>query len=122
MTGPFSDDGAPFSAIGKKELRLPSHKDMLRSFHLDPRLKSLSSYDWWQFESGPHSSSRRSYFGIINTSVNSDNNNTVLIRHLVVQGSFQWIISRYVTRASDVLHFSGCKSFDASCKLFLKFD
>lgn len=44
-------------------------------------------------------------------SVQSDNKWTVPIRHLLVQGSFEWAIGRNVTRRSDVFHYSGGERF-----------
>ena len=98
--GPLVDDGAPHSAIGVAELSLltgiqcKSHQSPLR---LDPKPDHLAEYDWWQYGKGSHSSGRRRILGSVNITAISDSGRDVLIRHLVVAGSSQWLIGRNIS-------------------------
>lgn len=105
-SGPLIDNGSPYSSIGLTVLRSLPHEDASFSIQFDPKPSALSNHVWWQFGTGAHSSARRKRLSSINISCASDNANTVLIRHLIFSGSSQRVITRNVTRASDVLHCS----------------
>lgn len=103
-TGTSVDDGAPFSAIGMTELRLLRHLNPSSPVPLDPIPSSMYQYKWWKFGSGKQSSAKRLITGSVNVTVMTDNNNTVRIIYLVLQGSSQWVVGKNASRASDGLH------------------
>lgn len=107
--GPLLDDGAPYSAIGIVELRLLSGLKHIDARHLEPKPPSIAHFDWWQYGQGDHASTRRRILGSFNITAMSDSANLIRIRHLIVDGSSQWVIGRNVTRESDILHYDGSR-------------
>lgn len=106
--GPLCDDGAPYSGLGHSEL------DMLLSVLLpewdgvlDPIPDSLASRPFWQYGVGTHSSQAMPIIGSISFNAESDDGINVSIRHLVIEGSSQWIIGRNVTTHCDIIHSNG---------------
>lgn len=106
--GPLVDDGAPYSGLGLVELRtfarnlLPQWKG-----ELDPLPNSVVDTPFWQYGSGSHASPKRAILGSILIPAYTTNGNVLQIRHLVIDGSSQWVIRRNVTRKSNIIHRGG---------------
>lgn len=96
--GPWVDDGAPFSAIGKTELQLLCSRIPNEPFGMHEKPAELSQYGHLQYGSGSHASSKRRILGSVMLNANTDNANTTSIRHIVVEGASRWIIGRSLTR------------------------
>ena len=103
--GPLLDDGAPYSAIGLHELKIIS-MDLLPNWSgdLDIVPASLKGCTKWQYGVGEHSSAESEILGSIVLSAISNHGSPVMIRHLVLQGSSQWVVGRNVTTKGDILH------------------
>lgn len=105
IIGPLVDDGAPYSAIGMIELKLlRDHLGLNECFELDPVPKTLNGYTQWQYGTGTHASAARDILGSVMISGHSDNGRCVEIRHLVLDGSSQWVIGKNVTKYANILH------------------
>lgn len=103
--GPLVDDGAPYSAIGQVELMLlRNHLGMNDKVQLEPIPDALNGYTHWQYGVGKHSSDARPILGSVEVNARTDSGREVMIRHLVLDGSSQWVIGKNVTRRSDILH------------------
>lgn len=74
---------------------------------LDPIPDSLASRPFWQYGVGAHASQAKPILGSILLDATSDDGVTVKIRHLVIEGSSQWIIGRNVTTHCDIIHSRG---------------
>lgn len=93
--GPILDSGAPFSAIGVTELivlRKSIGVSPLNSY--DPIPRQLASYKYWKYGVGSQSSSKRLIMVYVVLNCRSDLKCQISIRHLVIQGSSQWLIGR----------------------------
>ena len=101
--GPMVDDGAPYSALGSTELRLLGMTDD----SLDPIPESISSFKFWQFGSGAHSSPAKPILGSKNINFKSYSGQMITICHIVVSGSSPWLIGRNVTTNCDIIHLNG---------------
>lgn len=104
-SGPLLDDGAPYSGLGEKELEALA--PVLLPFWdkvYEPIPASVASCPLWQYGSGTHSSKARKIVGSVVLCATSDQGSPVEIRHLVIEGSSQWIIGRNVTRHCDIEH------------------
>ena len=102
VLGPLVDDGAPYSAIGYIELQLLLNS--VNDVEIDPMPSCLENATQWQYGSGEHSSAPRKILGSYVLTLISDNGNEVRIRHLVLDGSSQWVIGKNVTGKCDILH------------------
>lgn len=100
---PLVDDGAEYSAIGIVELKLLQHSNEI-SLSLDPISNSLGSVTHWQFRYGPHASASRKILGSVVLTAKVDRGNDVKIRHVVVDGSSQWVIRRNLTSKTNILY------------------
>lgn len=103
--GPLVDDGAPYSAIGLTELHIL--KDQLLSNFtgkLDTIPTSLNVRTFWQYGCGNHASAKRRILGSILLTALSDDCSPIHIRHLVLEGSSQWLIGRNITGKSNIMH------------------
>lgn len=98
------DDGAPYSAIGQLELSEISKKLILAASHLDRLPSSLRIFSYWQYGTGSHASPRRIMLGCVQLSIRTNSGNLITIRHLVIEGSSQWVIGQNVTRRSNIIH------------------
>lgn len=105
---PLVDDGAPYSAIGQNELNL-LQPHLLPNWNGDvpPRPRSLENRRFWQYGNGSHASLQRLIVGSVVLSLTADCGSTVQVRHLVLDGSSQWVIGRNVTHQSDIVHVDG---------------
>jgi len=104
--GPLVDDGAPYSAIGLVELRLLLDRFGQKATDLEPIPSSFAGSTYWQYGSGDHSSAPRRILRSIVLAATSDSGREVLIRHLVLDGSSQWVIGKNVTQKANILHLS----------------
>lgn len=96
--GKLVDGGATYYAIGMTELCvLCSMVGLSPITKLDPIPTELSRYSFWQYGSGEHCSKKRAILVSIVIKCRSDLNNRIGIRHLVVEGSSQWLQGRNIT-------------------------
>ena len=72
------------------------------NFQLAPIPDSLNGHTHWQYGKGKHASPARLILGSIVLTVLSDNDRSVCITHLVLDGSSQWVIGQNVTRKSNI--------------------
>ena len=107
MIGPLVDDGAPYSAIGMAELKLLlEHSAGDGDIELDDIPEALDGHTHWQYGTGQHASARRPILGSVKIDARSDGGATVSIRHLVLDGSSQWVIGKNVTQHANILHMA----------------
>lgn len=103
--GPLVHDGAPYSAIGLVELKWRGKKlDPALSLTINPIPMTLNGYSHWQYGTGEHASQSRKILGSVVLTAQSDGGRLIDITHLVLQGSSQWVIGRYVTRKANIEH------------------
>lgn len=100
------DDGSPFSAIGDVELRFHQKPLADREMVLDPKPSELYGCDFWQFGAGGHASRRGRVVVSIVLLVTTDPENQITLRHIVIEGSSQWILGRNIIRACIIQHIS----------------
>lgn len=103
--GPLCDDGAPYCGIGLTEFELIQPyvaSDFKGTF--DELPESVKSRPLWQYGSGKHKNEVRRIIGSLFLTAMSDSDNPIRMRHLIVEGSSQWVIGRNVTKSSDILH------------------
>lgn len=103
--GPMLDDGAPYSAIGFDELQSLS-KYILPNWNgtLDPIPDSISDRPYWQYGVGAHAIPVRAIIGSIIFNVRTSDGSNIELRHLVLDGSYNWVIGRNITRFSNINH------------------
>lgn len=77
-----------------------------KSNTLDCIPDSISNYKYWNYGTGEHSSEKRLILDSVNLQCKSDQNRSIGIRHIVVQGSSQWDIGRNITRACNHLQIN----------------
>ena len=106
--GPLCDDGAPYSGLGQCELNI-LRSVLLPNWDgvLDPIPDKLASRPFWQYGVGDHASQAKPILGSVLLQAVTDDGVPVSIRHLVIEGSSQWIIGRNVTRNVDIIHSNG---------------
>lgn len=102
--GPLVDNGAPFCPVGNVELRAMSKRLFNQKWVIGEKSPELSEFDFWQYGSGSHSSSSPRIVGSVALSAVTNNGKPVSIRHLVIEGSSQWILGRKVIRKCHILH------------------
>ena len=105
MIGPMLDDGAPYSAIGMDELRsiyLTIMPDWDGSLDCIP--ESIADRPFWQYGVGAHASASRKILGSVMIDVNIPDGYTIQLRHLVLDGSSNWVIGRNITKHSNIIH------------------
>lgn len=77
----------------------------------------------WQYGFRDHVSPPRCILGSDSFVVNTENGNTAMIRHLVVEGSSQWVINQNVTRQANLIHLrDNCLQVICFDEGFYKFD
>lgn len=59
---------------------------------------------FWQFGNGEHASPRRRIIGSVVLNIVTDSMNRITIRHLVIEGSSQWILGRNITLLCNIIH------------------
>jgi len=108
FVGPLLDDGAPYSGIGMSELQVLAHI-VLPDWNnkLDPLPSTIASRPYWQYGTGEHSSDARKILGSVMLQACDDYGDKINIRHLVIDGSSQWVIGRNVTKHCDIQHIGG---------------
>ena len=105
--GPMVDSGAPYSAIGVPELCvLWSSLGRQHITEYDPIPSAISHYAFWQYGSGAHSSAPRRILGSVVLTCYTDSKRPICIRHLVIEGSSQWLIGRNVTSHCNQLRIN----------------
>ena len=102
--GPLVDDGAPFCAIGNVELMYHHRRLVGDSVIFGPIPEELNSCTHWQFGLGSHVSPRRRILGSVTLHLMTDSGSLITIRHLVIEGSSQWVLGRNITRTCNILH------------------
>eukprot|EP00171_Calliarthron_tuberculosum_P001315 IDg1315t1 len=108
FVGPLLDDGAPYSGIGLSEFRLlqkvliPDWKGKFDSIPTE-----IAESPFWQYGTGNHASESRRILGSVVMRATLSNSTTVDIRHLIIEGSSQWLIGRNVTKHCDIVHIGG---------------
>jgi len=104
-SGPLVDDGAPYSGIGYIELSMiAKHVCPDWNATLDPLPDLVSERPFWQYGTGQHVSEARKILGSIFLTAQSEQGNPIHIKHLVIDGSSQWVIGRNVTKLCDIIH------------------
>jgi len=102
--GPLLDDGAPYSGIGLEEFKLlqsivyPSWNGKF-----DGLPDTVKHRPFWQYGVGSHSSKSRRIIGSVMLTAITGRGNEIEIRHLVIEGSSQWIIGRNVTQLCNIV-------------------
>jgi len=105
VAGPLLDDGAPYCGMGENEFKILQPlilPNWTGSFEDLP--ESIANRPFWQYGVGEHSSDIRRIIGSILVSANTDSGNTIWIRHLIIEGSSQWVVGRNVTRYCNIIH------------------
>lgn len=95
----------PFSAIGVTECSvLRSSLGLANIKSYDAVTISVVHYEYWKYGYGNHASDKWRIIGSVIIVCRSDLNRPGEIRHLVLEGSSQWLLGRNVTRACNNLH------------------
>lgn len=108
--GPLLDDGAPYSGMGLDEFNLlqpiiyPTWDGELL-----PLPKEIEACPYWQYGTGQHSSESRKILGSVILKAKTDQDSSVFIRHLIIDGSSQWVVGRNVTKYCNIVHIGGNK-------------
>ena len=103
--GPLLDDGAPYSGIGSTELKLISNFVCPEwTGELDPIPDAVADRPYWQYGIGDHSSQSKKIIGSVMFKARTHQGGFVQIRHLVIEGSSQWVVGRNVTNYCNILH------------------
>lgn len=101
--GPLVDSGAPYSAIGIVELAVVAAVILPRwNGQLDAVPNAINNCRYWQYGNGNHASEPRKINGSISLPCRTDTNTVVWIRHLVLDGSSQWVIGQNVTSFGNI--------------------
>lgn len=95
-------DGVEYSAIETVELKLFFNRDGHNE--IDDLPLYLKGYTNWQYGQGAHSSDARKMFGSVQLLVKTENGTNVIIRHVVAEGSSQWVVGRNVTAVTNLIH------------------
>lgn len=101
---PLVDDGAECSAIDMIELKLLFNDDSSSGLAFDPIPDSLNGVTHWHFGTGQHASAFRKILGWTALTAESDNDQNINNRHILIEGSSQWVIGRNVTSKINILH------------------
>lgn len=102
--GPLVDDGAPFCAIGDVELHALRKSLYKAKFVIDDKHQELAEFDYYQYAVGSHASSRLHIIGSVVLHATTNCRASVAIRHLVIEGSSQWVLGRNLTRTFNLVH------------------
>eukprot|EP00171_Calliarthron_tuberculosum_P002818 IDg2818t1 len=106
--GPLLDDGAPYSGIGLAEFTMLQEMILSNwSGEFDPLLDDIKDRPLWQYGTGSHASETRKFLGSILLKCSTKINTDVMIRHLIIEGSSQWVIGRNLTKHCDIVHIDG---------------
>ena len=106
--GPLLDDGAPYSGIGEHEfyiLRSKLKTDFNGTFDEIP--KEIAHRPYWQYGTGNHASKSKRIIGSIPIDAIYDQGNIVRLRHLVSEGSSQWIVGRNIAMHCTIQRIGG---------------
>ena len=93
IAGPLLDDVTPYSGLVSTELKLISEiifPDW--DTKLQPIPESVADRPYWQYGSGEHSSEAMKVLGSVVFQAQTDQGDVVKSRHLVIEGSSQWIL------------------------------
>ena len=69
--------------------------------------ESLSSYSFWQYSTDNHASSARRMLGSIFIYASLSDGSITNIRHVVIEGSSQWVVGRNVNFKCEIVHSNG---------------
>ena len=106
--GSWQDDGPPYSGIGIDDLKIMS--PFLRknwNDNIEPLPISIADRKHLQYGTRSHASDSRKMFGPVMLTANLADGTTVNVRHVVIEGSSQWVIGRIVTSKCDIIHKNG---------------
>lgn len=73
----------------------------------DPLPDTVIDRPCWQYGTGAHSSGVRKIVGSVFFSATSDQGYPIKIKHLIIEGSSQWVIGRNVTKYCDIIRIGG---------------
>ena len=74
---------------------------------LDPLPQAIADRTHWKYGSGSHLSDSRRMLGSIMISAKLNDGTMINIRHIVIEGSSQWLIGKNATNKCDIIHSSG---------------
>ena len=74
---------------------------------LDPLPSAIADRTHWQYDSGSHSSDSRQMLGSIMMPASLNDGIIINIRHIVIEGSSQWLKRRNVPSKCDIIHSNG---------------
>lgn len=98
---------------------MPSGVDPLQSGDTQRIPNDVEGYEWWKYGHGKHTSDRRRNLGAIPITCLTDEEITVKLTHLIIDGYLLWVIGRNVTGVSAILlDGRDCKQlpeYDNSC-------
>lgn len=107
FVGPLLDDGAPYSGLGVEEFKVLQELIMPNwDGSYDKLPKEIQDRPYWQYGTGNHSSDKRKIIGSIMLTAKTETGQ-IMIRHLVIEGSSQWILGRNVTKKCNIVHIGG---------------
>jgi len=102
--GPLLDDGAPYSGMGIQEFKMIQPMILPEwNGKFDALPDSIKERPFWQYGSGSHSSPFRKIIGSILIPGKSNEGADIYVRHLVIEGSTQWLIGRNLTNCCDII-------------------
>lgn len=82
---------------------------------MEPKPANFDQYTYWKYGASDDSTEKRIISGSVVLYVMTDNQNIVSIRHLVVEGSSQWLTGRDVTRRCNVEYIRTDSIWLADC-------
>ena len=105
LVGPLLDDAAPYSGIRFHRLKLLSPCPNTNwNGKLEPLPESISDRSHWQYGSGNHSSDLRRMLCSVIIFPCLEDGFVIKIKHIIIEGSSQWVICRNVTAKCDIIH------------------
>lgn len=92
------EDVAPFSAIGKTELFVCCRRSLAGDVVLCKIPDVLSHCEYWPYRNDLHASEGGKILGSARFHLRTGHKAAVSIRHLVVEGTFQWVLGQNLTK------------------------
>lgn len=103
--GPLIEDGTTYSATRVVELRmLLNEMNIPFPDSFDPIPYALPGVSRFKYGTGAHSSMSRKMLGSIVLTATSVSGTKMKIRHMVIEGSSQWIVRKNVTSKVKIDH------------------
>ena len=105
---PLLGDGAPYSRLGIHELKILSPY-LRTNWHeqLEPLPAAITDRIHWQYGSASHSTDSRRMLGSVMITARLNDGTEINIRHIVIDGSSQWLIGRNVTTNCAIIRTNG---------------